>query len=77
MTLLPAKVSHLPLVPFGAELAVTSEIFLEAKSIVQSRSSQLKSADEPFVFIQRFGVPKLAVLKLFIAKFVAITAVRI
>jgi hypothetical protein len=77
MTLFPARVSHLPLVPFIAALPVISEIFFVAKSIVQRRSSQLKIADEPFVFIQRFGVPKLEVPKFFIANLGAITAVRI
>ena len=69
--------SHLALTPFTAELPVMREIFLVAKSIVQRRSSQLKSAAEPFVWIQRLGVPYFGVSKVFTVNFGVIAAVRI
>ena len=75
-TFLPSTVSHLPLTPVATALEVTSEIFLLAKSIEQRRSSQLKSAMEPFVRIQRLGVPYFEVSKLFTLNVGAITAVR-
>ena len=49
--------------PLSALLREIREIFLVAKSMEQSRSSQLKSADFPLVRIHLFGVPYMAVSK--------------
>lgn len=73
----PPTVIHLPLIPVATVLRVMREIFFVENSMTQRRSSQLKSAEEPFVLSQRLGVPKAAVSKLFTVNLDAINAVRI